>query len=149
MSVGRVVSSSTIRDLRFFRRLAALEWQRDIDEWRSEEAGHLFPLRNALKWATRPHDPVGCVQFFAGDGANLEQSEQWKRATDLALHAAKRAEQRVMIDEDDGLLTGIPLSIKPATNGIRAGAFDPALGLAESDQHIARKPCIPPDRVCV
>jgi hypothetical protein len=55
MSVGRVVSSSTIRDLRFFRRLAALEleWQRDIDEWRSEEAGHLFPLRNALKWEGR------------------------------------------------------------------------------------------------
>jgi hypothetical protein len=26
--------------------------------------------------ATRPHDPVGYVQFFAGDGADLEQSEQ-------------------------------------------------------------------------
>jgi hypothetical protein len=29
---------------------------------------------------------------------------------------------------------------------IRAGALDPALSLARSDQHIARKPCIPPDR---
>ena len=38
---------------------------------------------------------------------------------------------------------------RPRDKGIRAGAFDPALGFAGSDQHIARKPCIPPDRVCV
>jgi len=40
---------------------------------------------------------------------------------DLALHAAKRAEQRVMTGEDDGLLTGIPLSIKDLTavKGVR------------------------------
>jgi len=35
--------------------------------------------------------------------------------TDLALEAANRAEQRVMLGEDDGLLTGIPLSIKDLT----------------------------------
>jgi hypothetical protein len=34
-------------------------------------------LREITIHATRPHDPVGYVQFFAGDGANLEQSEQW------------------------------------------------------------------------
>jgi hypothetical protein len=60
MSVGRVVSSSTIRDLRFFRRLAALEleWQRDIDEWRSEEAGHLLPLRNAKQGEWNRNTPA-------------------------------------------------------------------------------------------
>jgi hypothetical protein len=34
-------------------------------------------LREITIHATRPHDPVGYVQFFAGDGADLEQSEQW------------------------------------------------------------------------
>jgi hypothetical protein len=34
-------------------------------------------LREITIHATRPHDPVGYVQFFAVDGANLEQSEQW------------------------------------------------------------------------
>ena len=34
-------------------------------------------LREITIHATRPHDPVGYVQFFAGDGADLEQSKQW------------------------------------------------------------------------
>jgi hypothetical protein len=36
-------------------------------------------LRQMTIHATRPHDPVAYVQFFAGDGADVEQSEQWIR----------------------------------------------------------------------
>jgi hypothetical protein len=34
-------------------------------------------LRQMTVPATRPHDPVGYVEFFAGDGADAERSEQW------------------------------------------------------------------------
>src|SRR5438067_12707828 len=36
-------------------------------------------LRQMTVPATRPHDPVGYVQFFVGDGADVERSEQWIR----------------------------------------------------------------------
>src|SRR5215211_4858867 len=40
---------------------------------------------------------------------------------DLALEAARRAEQKVMAGDDSGLLTGLPLSIKDLTavKGVR------------------------------
>src|SRR5436190_11323079 len=66
--------------------LASIRWQTimylmSVHDTLSSIGSEAMPieLRQMSVPATRPHDPVGYVQFFAGDGADVERSEQWIR----------------------------------------------------------------------